>query len=77
MVVADTVSRYSPEDTPEILLDISVNHIYINAEKKCNYQLTIKDDPLLSALADMIIVGWPRMSPKHYDHTMDNVIHSP
>ena len=34
MVVADTLSRYSPEGTPEILLDISVNHVYINAEKK-------------------------------------------
>ena len=34
MVVADTLSIYSPEDTSEILLDISVNHIYINAEKK-------------------------------------------
>ena len=34
MVMADTLSRYSPEDTPEILLDISVNHIYINGEKK-------------------------------------------
>ena len=34
MVIADTLSRYSPEDTPEILLDISVNHVYIYAEKK-------------------------------------------
>ena len=33
MVVADTLSRYSPEDTPEIPLDISVNNVYINAEK--------------------------------------------
>ena len=59
MVIADTLSRYSPEDTPEILLDISVNHVYIDAEKKQDYQLTIKDDPLLSALADTIITGWP------------------
>ena len=59
MVIADTLSRYLPEDTPEILLDISVNHVYINAEKKWDYQLTIKDDPLLSALADTIIAGWP------------------
>ena len=59
MVVADTLSRYSPEDTSEILLDISVNHVYINAEKKQDYQLTIQDDPLLRALADMIITGWP------------------
>ena len=57
MVIADTLSRYSPEDTPEILLDISVNHIYIVAEKKLDYQLTIKDDPLLSTLADTIIAG--------------------
>ena len=41
MVVADTLLRYSPEDTPEILLDISVNHVYINAEKKRDYQLVI------------------------------------
>ena len=34
MVITDTISRYSPEATPEILLDISVNHVYINAEKK-------------------------------------------
>ena len=59
MVIADTLSRYSPEDTPEILLDISVNHVYINAEKKRDDQLAIKDDPLLSALADTIIAGWP------------------
>ena len=59
MVIAGTLSRYSPEDTPEILLDISVNHIYIDIEKKRKYQLIIKDDPLLSALADTIITGWP------------------
>ena len=59
MAVADTLSRYSPEDTPEILLDISVNHVYINAEKKRDYQLAIQDDPLLRALADIIVAGWP------------------
>ena len=59
MVIADTLSRYSPEDTPEILLDISVNHIYINTEKKWDYQLAIKDDPWQSALADTITAGWP------------------
>ena len=59
MVIADTLLRYSPKDTSEILLDISVNHVYINAEKKRDYQLAIKDSPLLSALADTIITGWP------------------
>ena len=33
MVVADTLLRYSPENIPEILLDISINHEYINAKK--------------------------------------------
>ena len=33
-VIADTLSRYSPEDTTEILLDISVNHVHINTEEK-------------------------------------------
>ena len=59
MVIVDTLSRYSLKDTPEILLDISVNHVYIDTEKKQDYQLAIKDDPLLSALADAIIAGWP------------------
>ena len=59
IVIADTLSRYSPEDTPEILLNISVNHVYIDTEKKRDYQLAIKDDPLLSALAHIIIAGWP------------------
>ena len=58
MVVADPFSRYSPEDTPEIILDFSVNHVYIDAEKKQVYQLTIKKHPLLSSLTDMIITGW-------------------
>ena len=59
MAIADTLSRYSLEDTPEILLDIFVNHVYIDAEKKQDYQLAIKDDPLLNTLTDMIITGWP------------------
>ena len=79
MVIADTLLRYSIEDTPEILLDISVNHVYIDAEKKQDYQLTIRLThcyvPLQtqSSLDDQTI---SRMLQKHYDHTMDNVIHS-
>ena len=34
MIVVDTLLRYSPVDILEVLLDISINHIYINAEKK-------------------------------------------
>ena len=68
MVIADTLSRYSPENTPEILLDISVNHVYIDAEKKQDYQLAIKDDPLLSALADDIKDVPKALQPYHGQH---------
>ena len=59
MVVANTLSRYSAKDTPEILLDISINQVHIDAEKRQDYQLAVKDDPLLSALVGMIISRWP------------------
>ena len=58
----DFTIKYRPGeemDTPEILLDISVNHVYIDAEKKRDYQLAIKDNSLLTALADTIITRWP------------------
>ena len=58
MVAADTLSRHPPEDTSEILLDIFINHAYINPDKKRGYQLAIQDDPLLHVLADIIIAGW-------------------
>ena len=32
-VVADTLSRYSPEDTPEVLLDISISHVYVTGSR--------------------------------------------
>ena len=41
MALADNLSRYSPEDASEILLDISVNHVYIDPEKKRDYQYAI------------------------------------
>ena len=40
MVAADTLSRYSTEDIPEVLLDISVNHVYmmLRGNKNTNLQ---------------------------------------
>ena len=35
------------------------HYIYIDTEKKQDYQLAIKDDRLLSALTEVIIAGWP------------------
>ena len=43
-------------DSPRHLYQL---HIYIDAMKKWDYQLAIKDDLLISALAEMIIDGWP------------------
>ena len=34
MVVADTLLRYSPENTSEILLDISVNHMSTSIQRR-------------------------------------------
>ena len=59
MVVTDTLSRYSPKDISETFLDISLNHVYIDPKKKQDYQLAIQDDPLLCALAEIILAGWP------------------
>ena len=59
IAITDTLSRYSPEDTPEIHLYIFINHVYITQEKKQDYQKVIQDDLLLHALADIIVSGWP------------------
>ena len=59
MVVADILWRYPPDDTLEILLLISVNHIYINAGKKWDYQLSIQEYLVLSVFVHMIIAWWP------------------
>ena len=59
MALADTLSRYSPRNAPEIKLDVSLNHIHIIAEKKLEYQAAVWDDPILCALAYMITSGWP------------------
>ena len=34
MVIADTLLRHLPENTLENLLDIFINHVYIDTEKK-------------------------------------------
>ena len=59
MLVADTLSRYSPLIGPEVALDIAIHHVHITPEKKLEFQRTIQDDPLLRTLADTIVAGWP------------------
>ena len=75
MVIANTLPRDLSEDIPEIFSDISINHVYIDAGKKWDYQLTIQNDPPLQLWSMLNIQTISKMLQKHYDHAMDNVIH--
>ena len=59
ILVADALSRYSPLVGPEVALDIAIHHVHITPEKKLEFQRTIQDAPLLCALAETIVAGWP------------------
>ena len=59
MLVADTLSRYSPIRGPEVTLDLAIHHLHITPEKKLMFQQCIREDPLLRSLADTIVNGWP------------------
>ena len=59
IAITNDLSRYLPEKAPEIHLDISTNHLYVTQEKKQDYQKAIQNNPLLHALADIIVSGWP------------------
>ena len=59
MLVADTLSRYTPMPAPEVALDLAIHHMHITPEKKLAFQQSIQDDPLLRSLAETIIAGWP------------------
>ena len=59
MLVADAVSCYVPLKVPEIMLDITINHVHITPDRKTEFQALIQDDLLLYSISEMIIVGWP------------------
>ena len=59
MLLADTLSCYAPQNGPEVALDIAIHHVHITPEKKLEFQETIKDDPRLQSLAEIIVRGWP------------------
>ena len=59
MLVADALSHYAPLKAPEILLDITINHVHITPDTKTEFQALIHDDVLLCSLAETIIAGWP------------------
>ena len=51
MLVANTLSCYTPMPTPEVALDLAIHHMHITPEKKLAFQQSIQDDPLLRSLA--------------------------
>ena len=58
MLVADTLSHYTPMPAPEVALDLAIHHVHITPEKKLAFQQSIQDDPLLRSLAETIIAGY-------------------
>ena len=58
MLVVDALSYYASLKSPEIPLDITINHVYITPDQKTDFQTLIQDDLLLHSLAEMIITGW-------------------
>ena len=59
MFVADDLSHYAPPDTPDIPLNIAINHIHITPEKKTEFKAAIHDDAPLHCITDTMLAGWP------------------
>ena len=74
--MADALSHYTPLATPAIPLDVSVNHVHIMPQKKIDFQDAVHSDPIICALAEMILSGWPEdirdvptdLCPYHHAH---------
>ena len=60
MLIVDALSHYAPLTTPEIPLNITVNHVHIMPQKKITFQDTMCSDPTLCTLAEMILLAWPQ-----------------
>ena len=71
MMIADVLSHYAPIKAPEILLDITINHVHITPNRNTDFQAFIQDDPLIHPLAEMIITCCPDdISDVPHAHTM-------
>ena len=57
MLLADTLSRYTPLNSSEIELDVTIRHVYIGNTCKALFQELTRTDPLLRSLAETIIDG--------------------
>ena len=61
MVPADALSCYHSHPEPDIELDITINHMQLCTECMTVMQNVTATNPKLSALAQMIIDGWPEL----------------
>ena len=59
MLLADTLSRYTPLSSNEIELDVTIRHVCIGDTCKASLQELTRTDLLLRSLAETIINGWP------------------
>ena len=59
MVIPDTLFQFSPQPGTDIPLDITIHHAHIMPTCKEAFQLAFISDPVMRALADLIITGWP------------------
>ena len=53
------LSHYAPFKSPEIPLNITINHVHITPDRKTEVQTLIQDDWLVHSLAEINIAGWP------------------
>jgi hypothetical protein len=59
MVLADTLSRYNPQEAPAISLDTTIHAVHFASGKLEMLQQETKNDELLSSLTRIIVDGWP------------------
>ena len=59
MALPDTLSQFSPHPGPDIPLAIAIHHACLSPERKEAFQQSFMSDPMMCALTDMIIIGWP------------------
>ena len=60
MVIPDTLSHFSPQPGPDLLLDIAIHHAHIMPDCKEAFQQAFVNNPEMQALTDLIITGWPK-----------------
>ncbi len=59
LLLADALSRYSPQPCGPIKLELSIHTTTLTDDVKSDFQHEIATNPEMKALVDLIICGWP------------------